>query len=328
MLLAVLFLMAIMVLTALAVAPALIHQAKRDREQEMIHRGTEYARAIKKYYKKFGRYPANLEQLDNTNNIRFLRRRFKDPLSKDGQWRLLRYGDIQMLMGSVAGIPGVGGLPNQSQGLNAPGIGAAGSTFGAGSALGAQSSQQQQSQLFNQAAAGTQAALAGQSALGGSSGGVSTDTGSTSGQTQGQSGTTAGGQASGTGSTGQPGQTGSNNTIFGNTGVGGQSFGGGAIVGVASKSTDPTIRVFNKKKNYNDWQFFYSPMFDVQNVLLRGPYNGQTATRSQIGTPVNQMNQPQPGTGTGQSPQNNQLTNPQLTPGTQFPPDRSQSQNN
>ena len=32
-------------------------QMKRDREEEMIHRGTEYARAIKKYYKKFGRYP-------------------------------------------------------------------------------------------------------------------------------------------------------------------------------------------------------------------------------------------------------------------------------
>ena len=70
---------------------------KRDREEEMIHRGTEYARAIKKFYKKFGRYPANLEQLDNTNQIRFLRRRFKDPLTKDGQWKLLHYGDIQVL---------------------------------------------------------------------------------------------------------------------------------------------------------------------------------------------------------------------------------------
>ena len=60
----------------------------------MIHRGTEYARAIKKYYKKFGRYPANLEQLDNTNQMRFLRRRFKDPLTKEGDWKLLHYGDI------------------------------------------------------------------------------------------------------------------------------------------------------------------------------------------------------------------------------------------
>src|SRR5215813_11456441 len=106
MLLAVLFMMAIMVITALAVAPAVIHQAKRDREEELIHRGTEYARAIKKYYKKFGRYPANLEQLENTNQLRFLRRRFKDPLAKDGQWKLLRYGDIQSLVGGAGFIPG------------------------------------------------------------------------------------------------------------------------------------------------------------------------------------------------------------------------------
>ena len=78
MLLAVLFMMAVMVVMALAVAPAMIQQAKRDREEEMIHRGTEYARAVKKYYKKYGRYPANLEQLEQTNNLRFLRKRFKD----------------------------------------------------------------------------------------------------------------------------------------------------------------------------------------------------------------------------------------------------------
>src|SRR6516162_5527780 len=58
MLLAVLFMMAVMVIVALAVAPSFVMQARRDREEEMIHRGTDYARAIKKYYKKFGRYPA------------------------------------------------------------------------------------------------------------------------------------------------------------------------------------------------------------------------------------------------------------------------------
>ncbi len=51
-----------------------------------------------------GAIPANLEQLENTNNIRFLRRRYKDPLAKDGQWKLLHYGDVQAL----AGVTGVG----------------------------------------------------------------------------------------------------------------------------------------------------------------------------------------------------------------------------
>ena len=87
MLLAVLFMMAMMVLALLTVAPAVIQQAKRDREEEMIHRGTEYARAIRKYYRKFGRYPATIEQLQNTNQIRFLRKPFNDPLNKDGQWK-------------------------------------------------------------------------------------------------------------------------------------------------------------------------------------------------------------------------------------------------
>src|SRR5450631_1785946 len=143
MLLAVLFMMAIMVITAMAVAPAFVQQMKRDREEEMIHRGTEYARAIKKYYKKFGRYPANLEQLDNTNQIRFLRRRYKDPLTKDGQWKLLRAGDIQTLFGGAMAGPATqmvtqGGL----QGLASPltqAAGQAGGVLGAGTApVGAQ----------------------------------------------------------------------------------------------------------------------------------------------------------------------------------------------
>ncbi|HVI10640.1 MAG TPA: type II secretion system protein, partial [Candidatus Binatia bacterium] len=41
---------------------------QRDQEEEMIHRGVQYSRAIRAYYKKFGRYPTRLEDLDNTNN--------------------------------------------------------------------------------------------------------------------------------------------------------------------------------------------------------------------------------------------------------------------
>ena len=32
-------------------------QQRRDREEELIHRGVQYSRAIRAYYKKFGRYP-------------------------------------------------------------------------------------------------------------------------------------------------------------------------------------------------------------------------------------------------------------------------------
>ena len=45
-------------------------QMKRDREEELVHRGVEYERAVRKYYKKFGTYPASIEMLQDTNHIR------------------------------------------------------------------------------------------------------------------------------------------------------------------------------------------------------------------------------------------------------------------
>src|SRR5580704_7882459 len=100
-LLAILLMMALMIIAATAVAPRIVQQIKRDREEEMIHRGTEYARAIKKFYKKNGRYPATLDDLDK-GQVRFLRQRYKDPLTKDGKWTLLNYGDIQTLINASA----------------------------------------------------------------------------------------------------------------------------------------------------------------------------------------------------------------------------------
>jgi len=116
-------------------------------------------------------------------------------------------------------------------------------------------------------------------------------------------------------------------------GLAGQTFGAGAIMGVASKSKDPTIRIYNKKKKYDEWQFIYNPVMDQANVLLKGPYSPTTITNSNIGTPagqLNQQNQQQSPFGQqgspfgGQQPggfNNNQQT---LTPGgQQFPPDQS-----
>jgi type II secretory pathway pseudopilin PulG len=357
MLLAILFMMAIMVIVAMAMAPSFIQQAKRDREAEMIHRGTEYARAIKKYYKKFGRYPANLEQLENTNNLRFLRKRFKDPLTKGGDWKLLHYGDIQAMgvgaaLGALgAGMPGgQGGLQgaNQLAALTAAvNAGATGSAQGANTApQGAQLTPQQPGAGFGNQSPGNNQADGGTSP-GGGGGGVA------AGGAAGQSGfslTPGVGQNSGAGGAqgqnppGQnaPGQTGSNNTIFGNSGVGGQTFGGGAIVGVASKDKEKTIRIYNKKKTYDEWVFIYSPVMETgSNTLLRGPFNGQTYGAAQIGTPAGQLNQgnqspfggqqpggqaQQPGGFGQQNPQQNVQPNQQLTPGGQFPPDQTQPQ--
>jgi len=81
MLLTVMLLITLLVIASAAVAPQIKMQIERDREEELIHRGVQYSRAIKRFYKKFGRYPNSVEELENTNNLRFLRRRYKDPVT-------------------------------------------------------------------------------------------------------------------------------------------------------------------------------------------------------------------------------------------------------
>lgn len=95
---------ALLAVAAMAIAPSITFQIQRDREEELIHRGVQYSRAIQKYFKKFGRYPTSLNDLENTNNQRFLRKRYKDPITgKD--FKLLHYGEAQM-MSMGAGIAG------------------------------------------------------------------------------------------------------------------------------------------------------------------------------------------------------------------------------
>src|SRR6266487_3837832 len=47
------------------------YQNQRDREEELIHRGCQYTRAVKRYFRKFGRYPTRIEDLESTNRLRF-----------------------------------------------------------------------------------------------------------------------------------------------------------------------------------------------------------------------------------------------------------------
>lgn len=83
----------LLVIAAAAMAPTIAMQIKRDREEELIHRGMQYRRAIHQFAKRTGHFPMRLEELDNTNGTRFLRKRYKDPISgKD--FRLLHMADI------------------------------------------------------------------------------------------------------------------------------------------------------------------------------------------------------------------------------------------
>jgi type II secretory pathway pseudopilin PulG len=109
-LLTLLLAVALLVIAGAAVAPSITFQIRRDREEELIHRGVQYTRAIRHYYKKFGRYPASLKELENTNNLRFLRKAYKDPIT--GQdFKLVHYGEFQMSSGAgLAGATSVSAL--------------------------------------------------------------------------------------------------------------------------------------------------------------------------------------------------------------------------
>lgn len=115
-LLGILFMLTLLIVAMGTAVPAIKAQIQRNREEEMIHRGVQYSRAIKKYFIKFGRYPTSLEQLEDTDHIRFLRKEYKDPMAADGQWRLLHVGDVTLNWKNVeTPAPAMGIVPETSR---------------------------------------------------------------------------------------------------------------------------------------------------------------------------------------------------------------------
>lgn len=257
-LLTLLLVVALMGIFALAAYTTIEFEIRRDQEQEMIHRGVQYSRAIRGYYKKFGRYPTKLDDLDNTNNLRYLRKRYKDPLNKNKDFRLLHFGEQGV---TLAGGIGGGSIPGASPagspaGLN--GSGASTSAFG-GSGLGS-------SGLAN-SGVNSSGVFAQSSGFGGNSN-SGLGASSNSQATPGQQGTTP---ASGSDTT-QPSAQVAAGSAQGDTSSSGQQVvASGPIVGVASISKKDTIRIFNKKKKYNEWQFVYDPSTD-RGGLITTPY--------------------------------------------------------
>jgi len=248
-----LFIMLLVIFATRAVE-TITQQVKRDREEELVHRGVQYSRAVRHYYKKFGRYPTRIEDLENTNNMRFLRKRYKDPITgKD--FKLLHQGEVQMSFG--AGLGGAAAL----------------------SALAANAGGAQNPQAMAAGIAAAQAAAQPATPLNTNSGDAdSSDT---------PAGAAPGAQA-GPGSSSGTSPVGS-----------GQVFGGGPIVGVVSTSKEQSIRSFNKKDHYNQWQFIYDPSSDRGGLLMtpnQPPLNinGQNPNGQPVnGQPVNG----QPGSG-------------------------------
>jgi type II secretory pathway pseudopilin PulG len=294
-LLTLILVIALMAVVATTVIVPLKFEMQRDQEEEMIHRGVQYSRAIRGYYKKFGRYPVKLEDLDNTNNLKYLRKHYKDPMNKNQEFKLLHFGDPGLsLTGSIAGGMIAGATPAGS--LNGPGnangsaFGGSGSTFGGGSsAFGGSSS----SAFGGSGFSGTGSSFGGSSLGGASPGGASpggsgVNSNGVFAQSSGNTGNGSG--ANSQTATGEPGTASGSDSSQG-TGQGGSGSGNplgasGPIVGVASLSKKSTIREFNHKNKYNDWQFIYDPAAD-RGGLITTP-NQPSLQALGFGTPAGQ----------------------------------------
>jgi len=193
--------MATLLLVSLTVAmPSVYQEAQREREEELIFRGTQYARAIALFRQKFQRFPATVNELLQTDGIRFLRKAYPDPLDRKGKWRFIHANAAGVVLDSKVLNINPSGPPGVSTGV-------------------------------------------GQNPSGG-------DTGQSPGQ-QGSSffGAPTGQNSSG-GGTGQS-QSQQDFAFSGATGA----MMGGFIVGVASTSHDQSIRVWNKRTRYDEWEF-------------------------------------------------------------------------
>src|SRR5882724_9808998 len=118
MLLSVMLMVTVMLLVMTIEAPRIAQQIKREKEEELVHSGKEYAMAIKRFVHKTGRYPTSLEQLEDTNHIRFLRRRYKDPMTVEGEWRLIHQGEAQIKLTAPSSLPTTSPTPPPEALLN------------------------------------------------------------------------------------------------------------------------------------------------------------------------------------------------------------------
>ena len=81
--------------------PRVAFETARNREQLLIERGEQYKRAISLFYRKTNRLPQKIEDLENTNSIRFLRRRYIDPMTGKDEWRVIHAGPGGVLIDSL-----------------------------------------------------------------------------------------------------------------------------------------------------------------------------------------------------------------------------------
>jgi hypothetical protein len=285
-LLAVLGMMLIMIASSTAVVMAMRTNARRQREEEMIWRGNQYARAIRLYYHKTGRYPQRVDDLvKGVPGVHFLRQFYKEPMNKsDGSWRFIYINAAGQIIGSVryaslqqmwlldqmdlnggqlpalpAGFPGVPASSLGGSGINSqPGSNSAPGTGSSPSSVFGQNSPPDQTGQSPQAPS-----QPGQPGM------------------QGQSG--------GSDQNGAFGAAGTNPLLLQKpTGPVDGPVLGGFITGVGGNDDGDmaSLRVYRHGKKYKEWEFIWNPIADQALALQQqaGAMGGQQP--GQIGTPI------------------------------------------
>ncbi len=240
-----------LILLALSVAaPTVAYQMRREREVETSMRAQQYVRAIRLYYRKFGHYPGSIEQLEQTNNIRFLRQRYIDPMTGKDDWRLIGVGQNKTTVKGFFGQP--------LAGLATTGAGASSltpSTMGGSAGLGGSGA------TGAIGTGGWGGGGTGSSGPGYSSPGSSGPGFSSSGTTGAGANGTGNGNGSGTGSGTDPG-TGLNASNMG-PGLSGNGA-SGPFMGIGLVREGDSILDLNEQTTYNTWEFLYDPRSEAE----------------------------------------------------------------
>lgn len=259
-----------LVLLALSVAaPTVAKELRREREVEAIHRGNEYVRAIQLYYRKFGRYPGTMDQLEKSTNIRFLRQKYTDPLTNKADWKLIHIGEAKTTVKGFFGKP-LAGLPSGAGGLGAASSMVSGQQ---GGTVGGASSPTGSSGLGSPSGTG----LSGSQSSSGFSLGSGSSFGSSSGSTASPGGTVS-----------SPSSSSSSSGGIGSQSATSFSGGGAPIVGIGCSHSGSSITVLNEQTTYQTWEFIYDPRIEqlkAKAALLGGGSSSGFGSGSGFGSP-------------------------------------------
>lgn len=285
--LAVLFMVFLILLLLAVAAPRVATELRREKEEETIHRGLQYVRAIRLFYKHYGRYPITLDELDSSNNIRFLRQHYPDPFTGKTDWRMIHMGEATVPTLGLFGQPNPASmlvLANTNQ-VGTPIASAANGGSGSGPGNGPGSGS---GSLFDSPSTGSSNGFGSQTGAGGAGnfGSSSGSFGNASGSfgVQGAQGAFGSqGSSFGANTSSAPGGIGSGT---GNSGTAGGSNGTGSpqpvsheIVGVGLSFDRKSVKAYRKQENYNRWEFVYDPASDRISLI-------PTQAGAPVGTPI------------------------------------------